>query len=228
MPKKISNETLHLAQELRASGKSYEEISAALKVSMSWCKQKLSSLQSQKKEVVATLESKSKTKKGVSKGEIIKAVNVNQPKKELIKEVKNMTQRIRTRSKENIVRPNWMPPEFSMFTTEQVMSYANEMERRLQEYADEIRGTILEQCNTQESLDSVPSSLSLKFAIASLVISMTNPSSASGAILSNTTSSLYDTALRLEKRNGNPNVKVKVAKRCYHKGLKTRTNLLIN
>lgn len=219
MPKKISNETLHLAQELRASGKSYEEISDALKVSMSWCKQKLSSLQSQKKEVLATLESKSKTKKGVSKGEIIKAVNVNQPKKELIKEVKNMTQRIRTRSKENIVRPNWMPPEFSMFTTEQVMSYANEMERRLQEYADEIRGTILEQCNTQESLDSVPSSLSLKFAIASLVISMTNPSSASGAILSNTTNSLYDTALKLEKRNGNPNVKVKVAKTVLPQGL---------
>lgn len=212
MPKKISNETLQQAQELRTQGKSYEEISKDLSVSLSWCKHNLSSLQAQKKEVIAALESKSKTKKGVSKGEITKAVNVNQPKKELIKEVKNMTQRIRTRSKENIVRPNWMPPEFSMFTTEQVMLYANEMERRLQEYADEICGTILEQCNTQEMIDSVPSSLSLKFAIASLVYSMTNPSSASGAILNNTTSSLYETAIKLEKRNGNPDVKVKVAK----------------
>lgn len=219
MPKKISNETLQQAQELRTRGKSYEEISKDLNVSISWCKHNLSSLQAQKKEVIATLESKSKTKKGVSKGEITKAVNVNQPKKELIKEVKNMTQRIRTRSKENIVRPNWMPPEFSMFTTEQVMSYANEMERRLQEYADEIRGTILEQCRTQEMVDSLPSTLSLKFAIASLVCSMTNPSSASGAILNNTTSSLYDTALKLEKRNGNPNVKVRVTRTALPEGL---------
>ena len=135
MPKKISNEVLQQAQELRIQGKSYDEISKTLSVSLSWCKHYLSSVLAQKKEVINALEAKSKTRKGVSKREISKAVNVNQPRKELVKEIKNVTQQIRTRSKENIVRPNWMPPEFSMFTTEQVMLYANEMERRLQEYA---------------------------------------------------------------------------------------------
>ena len=37
MPKKISNEVLLQAQELRTQGKSYEEISKTLQVSMSWC-----------------------------------------------------------------------------------------------------------------------------------------------------------------------------------------------
>lgn len=212
MPKKISNEVLQQAQELRIQGKSYDEISKTLSVSISWCKHNLSSVLAQKKEVINALESKSKTRKGVSKGEISKAVNVNQPRKELIKEIKNVTQQIRTRSKENIVRPNWMPPEFSMFTTEQVMLYANEMERRLQEYAADIRDTILDKCNTEDQKDSVPSTLSLKFAMASLVCAMTNPSSAAGAILINTTNSLYDTALKLEKRNGSHDMKIKVLK----------------
>lgn len=48
MPKKISNETLHLAQELRASGKSYEEISDALKVSVSWCRHNLTDIKKSK------------------------------------------------------------------------------------------------------------------------------------------------------------------------------------
>ena len=212
MPKKISNEVLQQAKELRIQGKSYDEISKTLSVSLSWCKHNLSSVLAQKKEVINALESKSKTRKGVSKGEISKAVNVNQPRKELIKEIKNVTQQIRTRSKENIVRPNWMPPEFSMFTTEQVMLYANEMERRLQEYAADIRDTILDKCNTEDQKDSVPSTLSLKFAMASLVCAMTNPSSAAGAILINTTNSLYDTALKLEKRNGSQDMKIKVLK----------------
>lgn len=212
MPKKISNEVLQQAKELRIQGKSYDEISKTLSVSISWCKHNLSSVLAQKKEVINALESKSKTRKGVSKGEISKAVNVNQPRKELIKEIKNVTQQIRTRSKENIVRPNWMPPEFSMFTTEQVMLYANEMERRLQEYAADIRDTILDKCDTEDQKDSVPSTLSLKFAMSSLVCAMTNPRSAAGAILINTTNSLYDTALKLEKRNGSQDMKIKVLK----------------
>ena len=48
--------------------------------------------------------------------------------------------------------------------------------------------------------------------MASLVCAMTNPSSTAGAILINTTKGLYDTALKLEKRNGNPDMKIKVFK----------------
>ena len=59
-----------------------------MNVSISWRKHNLSSALAQKKEVIDVLEFKSKTRKGVSKGEITKAVNVNQPKKELIKEVR--------------------------------------------------------------------------------------------------------------------------------------------
>lgn len=218
MPKKVNPNTAQRAHELRTGGKSYKEISEELSVSLSWCRHNLSSAQAEKRDVINELESKSKTRKGVSKGEIAKAVNVQQPKKELIKEIKNMSQRIRSRSKENIVRPNWMPPEFSMFTTEKVMLYANEMERRLQEYAEEIRTNILDCCETDESKATVPSTLSLKFAMASLVTSMTNPSGAAGAMLANTTNSLYDTALKLEKRNGDPAVKVKVGKTALPQG----------
>ena len=48
MPREISNETRKQAQELRASGKSYEEISNALKVSMSWCRHNLTDIKKSK------------------------------------------------------------------------------------------------------------------------------------------------------------------------------------
>jgi len=99
MPKKISNETLHLAQELRASGKSYSYISDELDVSVSWCRHNLVSAQEKTKEIVAGLENKSRTKKGVSKGEIAKAVDVAQTKEQLKKDVQKVTQRLRKRSK---------------------------------------------------------------------------------------------------------------------------------
>ena len=55
MPKKISNEVLQQAQELRIQGKSYDEISKTLSVSISWCKHNLSSVLAQKKEVINAL-----------------------------------------------------------------------------------------------------------------------------------------------------------------------------
>ena len=70
MPKKISNEVKLQAQELRTQGKSYEEISKTLQVSMSWCWQNLKNAQKEIKDVVDSLEQKSKGKRGVSKAEI--------------------------------------------------------------------------------------------------------------------------------------------------------------
>jgi len=56
MPKKISNEVLQKAQELRTQGKPYEEISKALQVSVSWCKHNLSSALAQKKYLEKSLK----------------------------------------------------------------------------------------------------------------------------------------------------------------------------
>ena len=78
MPKKISNEVLQQAQELRTQGKSYEEISKALNVSISWCWQNLKNAQKETKDVVDSLEQKSKSRRGVSKAEIAKAAKISE------------------------------------------------------------------------------------------------------------------------------------------------------
>ena len=59
MPKKISNEIKLQAQELRTQGKSYEEISKTLQVSMSWCWHNLKTVKTIEKEVIDELEKKS-------------------------------------------------------------------------------------------------------------------------------------------------------------------------
>lgn len=201
MPKKISNETLQQAQELRASGKSYSYISDALDVSISWCRHNLVSAQEKTKEIVDGLESKSRTKKGVSKGEIAKAVDVDQSKEQLKKDVQKVTQRLRKRSKENIVRPNWMVPEFSVFITNSIVQGSMDAEQRLHEQAYELHRMLLDNCTTEEQKESIPSVFALKGAITTLVYTMTNQSGKAGGILENWLESLYNTAVKLENRN---------------------------
>lgn len=209
MPKKISPETLNQAKELRNSGKSYKEVSEALNVSISWCWHNLPSAQDKKKEVISELESKSKSKRGLSKGEIAKAVNTEQSKEQLKKDVQKVSQRLRKRSKENLVRPNWMTPEFAVFITNSVVEESMTCEQRMHEQATELRAVLLDSCDV-ELHDSIPSVQSLKAAIATLTYTMINQSSKSGSILSNWLDSLYDTACRLEKRNTKVEVSVKV------------------
>ena len=201
MPKKISNETITKAQELRTQGKSYAYISNELDVSISWCRHNLVSAQEKTKEVVAELENKSRTKKGVSKGEIAKAVDVAQSKEQLKKDVQKVTQRLRKRSKENIVRPNWMMPEFSVFITNNIVQESMAAEQRLNDQAYELHCLLVDHCTTEEQRDDVPSVFALKGAIATLVYTMTNQSSKAGGILENWLESLYNTAVKLENRN---------------------------
>ena len=210
MPKKISNEVLQQAQELRIQGKSYKEISSELSVSLSWCWHNLKTAQQENKDVIDSLEKKSKSNRGVSKGEIAKAVDMNQSKEALKKDVQKLSQRIRKRSKENLVRPNWMTPEFATFITDSVVNESMAAEQRMHEQATELRAILLDNCTSKEQEDSIPSVFALKSAVATLTYTMTNQSSKAGSILGNWLESLYNTAVKLEKRNTQEEVVVKV------------------
>ena len=156
MPKKISNEIKLQAQELRTQGKSYEEISKALDVSLSWCWHNLKSVRAIEKEIIDELEKKSRTQKGVSKGEIARAIDQDQKPEQLHKDVKKVAQRIKKRSKENIIRPNWMVPQFSVFMTEQVIQEAMAIEQRTHERAYELHILLLANASTQEERQPEP------------------------------------------------------------------------
>lgn len=219
MPKKISNEIKLQAQELRTHGKSYEEISKALDVSLSWCWHNLKSVRAIEKEIIDELEKKSRTQKGVSKGEITRAIDQDQKPEQLHKDVKKVTQRIKKRSKENIIRPNWMVPQFSVFMTEQVIQEAMAIEQRTHEYAYELHMILLDNATTQEEKDQVPSVLSIKSAICGMAQAMTSQSSATGGLLTNWLESLHKTSLKLEERNANVSLVVKVQKESIPKEL---------
>lgn len=219
MPKKISNEIKLQAQELRTQGKSYEEISKALDVSLSWCWHNLKSVRAIEKEIIDELEKKSRTQKGVSKGEIARAIDQDQKPEQLHKDVKKVVQRIKKRSKENIIRPNWMVPQFSVFMTEQVIQEAMAIEQRTHEYAYELHMMLLDNATTQEEKDQVPSVLSIKSAICGMAQAMTSQSSATGGLLINWLESLHKTSLKLEERNSKVSLVVKVQKESIPKEL---------
>lgn len=219
MPKKISNEIKLQAQELRTQGKSYEEISKALDVSLSWCWHNLKSVRAIEKEVIDDLEKKSRTQKGVSKGEIARAIDQDQKPEQLHKDVKKVAQRIKKRSKENIIRPNWMVPQFSVFMTEQVIQEAMAIEQRTHEYAYELHMLLLDNATTQEEKEQVPSVLSIKSAICGMAQAMTSQSSATGGLLTNWLESLHKTSLKLEERNSKVSLVVKVQKESVPKEL---------
>ena len=219
MPKKISNEIKLQAQELRTQGKSYEEISKVLDVSLSWCWHNLKSVRAIEKEIIDELEKKSRTQKGVSKGEITRAIDQDQKPEQLHKDVKKVAQRIKKRSKENIIRPNWMVPQFSVFMTEQVIQEAMAIEQRTHEYAYELHMILLDNATTQEEKDQVPSVLSIKSAICGMAQAMTSQSSATGGLLNNWLESLHKTSLKLEERNSKVSLVVKVQKESIPKEL---------
>ena len=219
MPKKISNEIKLQAQELRTQGKSYEEISKALDVSLSWCWHNLKSVRAIEKEVIDELEKKSRTQKGVSKGEIARAIDQDQKPEQLHKDVKKVAQRIKKRSKENIIRPNWMVPQFSVFMTEQVIQEAMAIEQRTHEHAYELHMLLLDNATTQEEKEQVPSVLSIKSAICGMAQAMTSQSSATGGLLTNWLESLHKTSLKLEERNSKVSLVVKVQKESVPKEL---------
>jgi len=219
MPKKISNEIKLQAQELRTQGKSYEEISKALDVSLSWCWHNLKAVRTIEKEIIDELEKKSRTQKGVSKGEIARAIDQDQKPEQLHKDVNKVVQRIKKRSKENIIRPNWMVPQFSVFMTEQVIQEAMAIEQRTHEYAYELHTILLDNATTQEEKDQVPSVLSIKSAICGMAQAMTSQSSATGGLLTNWLESLHKTSLKLEERNSKVSLVVKVQKESIPKEL---------
>ena len=176
-------------------------------------------LKSTIKEIIDELEKKSRTQKGVSKGEIARAIDQDQKPEQLHKDVKKVVQRIKKRSKENIIRPNWMVPQFSVFMTEQVIQEAMAIEQRTHERAYELHILLLANASTQEEKDQVPTVASIKSAICGMAQAMTSQSSRTGGLLMNWLDSLHKTSLKLEERNSKTDLVVKVHKESVPKEL---------
>jgi hypothetical protein len=210
MTRKISPEIVQQAVKLRAAGKTYMEVSKELNIGITWCKTNLNKVSVRTEERISELESKSRTRKGLSKGEIAKTLDSNQSKEQLKKDVQKMTQRIRKRNKENIVRPNWMVPEFARYVTNRIIEDSMAQEQRMHEQATELRTLLLDAYESEDEQKEVPSVQALKSAIATLTYTMTNQSSAAGSILSSWLESLYNTAVKLEHRNHTKEISIKV------------------
>lgn len=210
MVKKIETEIAQQAKELRASGKTYAEVAKELNIGITWCKTNLNKVVVEPNIQIDNLENKSKTRKGLSKGEIARTLDVKQSREQLKKDVQKMTQRIRKRSKDNIVRPNWMIPEFARYVTDRIVEESMAAEQRMHDQAFELHAILLDSCKDEYMQKEVPSVQALKSAIATLTYTMTNQSSAAGGILSGWLESLYTTATKLENRNNSEEISVQV------------------
>jgi hypothetical protein len=199
MRHKVSKEIKDKATLLRAQGMSYNEISVLLPVSISWCKQNLKTERIVSKTDISELEQISKGDKGLTKAQIYESIKTeDMPNDVALKEVNKVSQRLRKRSKDNLVRPSWMVPKSSMFCTDSVIEFSMNLEERLHEQASELRSDLIYQ---QGSEEGIPSISELKSAIGGILYTTVSRNKQSGAILENWLESLYKTANELKNRN---------------------------
>lgn len=202
MPKIISEETVAKAKELRKQGLTFDQISQELDVSKWWCKQNLKGIETDKAAKIKHLTERSKSKAGVSRGEIFKELELMElSEQEAHKKLSSSIKTIRSKGKDCIVRPNWMMPEFSQYITHKVMDASVMLEERCYEEALELRATLMESCVTDEQKKQVPSVLMLKQAMLSICMVGASTRPATMTRLNNWLESLNNSALALAKRN---------------------------
>ena len=208
MPKPISKEIKEQAVSLRESGLSYSQIAQQLQVSERWCKTNLKGIESKVKKKFEILYDKSKTSTGVSKTEVAQELDIYElPEKEVSKSMNSAVRRIRSNSKENVVRPDWMVPEVSMFVTNQVVQASMDIEDRCNEEAFLLYCTL--KANTPEDKhNELPSVKKIKAAMLSLAMATVATGKNSGSKLTSWLESLYKTAHALEQRNSGTSIKV--------------------
>lgn len=208
MPKVISKETLDKALVLRKQGASLSQIAQQLDVSEWWCKKNLKNVESEVKRKYESLYKKSKTSAGVSKTEVAQELDIYElPEKEVSKSMNSAVRRIRSNSKENVVRPDWMVPEVSMFVTNQVVQASMDIEDRCNEEAFLLYCTL--KANTPEDKhNELPSVKKIKAAMLSLAMATVATGKNSSSKLTSWLESLYKTAYALEQRNSGTSIKV--------------------
>ena len=213
MPKVITEELKQKATHLREDGMSYKNISLELDISERWCKTNLKQVENKLKKKFQNLYDKSKTSSGVSKTEVAQELEIyDLPETRVSKSMNTAVRRIRSNSKENIVRPDWMMPEASMFMTNEVVRASMDIEDRCNEQAFLLYGML--KANTEvEKHNELPSVRKIKTAMLGLAMATVSTSKNSGSKLSSWLESLYKTANELEQRNAG--IKIKVSSKTH-------------
>lgn len=199
MPKIVTQQQIELAIELRKQGKTYEEISKLAKVGKTWCKQHLAGVESNDTLLTDELCAKSRTSKALSKGDISKALNLyDLPETEAVKKLNSKVRQIRSKDKQNIVRPDWMVPEVAGYVTKEIVQFSMVLEERCDEAAYELWSIL---SSIVQDKSEVPSVRKIKSAMIGLASAMCTGSNGGTQKLSNWLDSLYTTANKLVERN---------------------------
>ena len=208
MPKVITEELKQKAIHLREEGMSYRNISLELDISERWCKTNLKQVENKLKKKFQNLYDKSKTSSGVSKTEVAQELEIyDLPETKVSKSMNTAVRRIRSNNKENVVRPDWMLPEASMFMTNEVVRASMDIEDRCNEEAFLLYCTL--KANTEpEKHNDLPSVRKIKAAMLGLAMAAVSTQKNSGSKLSSWLESLYKTANELEQRNAGVKIKV--------------------
>ena len=202
--KRVSDSTKQSAIELRKQGKTYQEISQELTLSLDWCKRNLKDVLSEEKERFQKLYQKGKSTRGVSRTEVFSELELGSKKdKEQQKLMNSAVKRIRSNNKDNIVRPDWMIPSLARFCTDSIVSLSMDIEERCHEEAYRLYSIL----SNSDLNEPVPSVMKIKSVILGLAMAAVNPNKGSKNKLSNWLESLYVSANKLEQRSLRTEVK---------------------
>jgi len=201
MPKKIDTQTIEEAKKLKLEGKSNQEIHTLLGVSIGWCKKHLTAESLGTTEKYEKMYSKSKSKQGLSKAEIANEFDLySLPAHEFSNKMQTAVRRVRANNKENIVRPNWMHPNFANFMTQRIVENSLMLEDRTTEESTELHYLLTQHCD-EDMLKLMPSIGQIKSAMVGLTSASVSQYGASTSKLNNWLESLGRTSSILTKRN---------------------------
>jgi hypothetical protein len=201
MPRKISEEVVSKAVSLKLRGMTNMQIAEELGVSVDWCKRTLKTMTQNLDTDYDKVYLKSRRNEGISKGEIIEDLGLKElPDKERSKALQRNVRRIRANNKKNLVRPNWMHPNFAKMATTWVIESSMVLEERCNEQAVELLFNMKVSCSENQHHE-LPSVKQIKAAMLGLASASVEQRTGASAKLENWLQSLHRTSTELVNRN---------------------------
>ena len=201
MPRKISEEVVSKAVSLKLKGMTNTQISKELGVSVDWCKRTLKVMTQNLDTDYDKLYLKSRRNEGISKGEIIEDLGLKElPDGERGRALQRNVRRIRANNKKNLVRPNWMHPNFAKMVTNWVVESSMTLEERCNEQAIELLFNMKAVC-PENRHHELPSLRQIKAAMLGLASASVEQRTGASAKLENWLESLHRTSTELVNRN---------------------------
>lgn len=201
MPKIIPVELKSKANEMKLNGFTNIEISKETGLSLDWCKKNLKESSRVIRDEYEKLYEKSKRNTGVSKKEIVSDLNLKElPEQERVRKLQKTVRRVRANNKKNLVRPNWMHPNFAESITNSVIESSMVLEERCHEQALELHYKMKISCNKEQELH-LPTVQQIKSVISGLTSASIEHRVGSTAKLQSWLDSLHKTAQELCNRN---------------------------